>query len=182
MLGIDRPFLLAVATLEPRKGLDVLLEALARSEAPPLPLVIAGQPGWGGVDIDSECERLGLQPGRVRALGKVDDQVLALLYDRASLLVVPSRWEGFGLPVLEAMAAGCPVVVSDVPALREVGDDAVQAFPVGDSLTLARLLDLVVSDQSLRQAMSERGRRRAAAFSWDESAASLWELYSSLAG
>jgi glycosyltransferase involved in cell wall biosynthesis len=155
-------YLLTVATLEPRKGLDVLLAALALPEAPDLPLLCVGQPGWGGVEVTG-----------ARALGRVPDADLAVLLDRATALVVPSRAEGFGLPLLEAMAAGTPVVTSDAAALVEVGGGAARVSPL-EPAALAAALQEVVADDALRARMSDAGRVRAAAFSWDAAAASLW--------
>ena len=174
-------FLLTLATLEPRKGLDVLIGALAHSGAPGLPLLIVGQPGWGGVDPEELARREGLPGGRVRALGRLSDADLATVLDRATVLVMPSRAEGFGLPVLEAMAAGTPVVCSADPALVEVGGDAVVTAPVGDARALGRALASVVADAGLRAAMVERGRVRAADHTWARAAGALWELYRSVA-
>jgi glycosyltransferase involved in cell wall biosynthesis len=181
-LGLpDGGFLLTLATLEPRKGLDVLIAALARAGAPDLPLLIVGQPGWGGVDPEDLARREGLPEGRVRALGKLSDADLATVLDRATALVMPSRAEGFGLPVLEAMAAGTPVVCSADPALAEVGGDAVRTAPVGDAAALAEQLGVVLGDAALRADMVTRGRERAATYTWARAADQLWELYRSLA-
>ena len=114
----DGGYLLTLATLEPRKGLDVALAALARPEAPGVPLLVAGRPGWGGVDLAAQAARLGLPAGRVRLLGHLDDADLAVVLARATALLMPSRSEGFGLPVVEALAHGVPAVVTDVPGPR----------------------------------------------------------------
>jgi glycosyltransferase involved in cell wall biosynthesis len=174
-------FLLTLATLEPRKGLDVLIRALARRTGPALPLLVVGQPGWGGVDPDSLARDEGLDAGRVRVLGRLSDADLATVLHRATALVMPSRAEGFGLPVLEAMAAGTPVVCSADPALAEVGSDAVRIAPIGDDAALAAVLDEVLGDPGLRERMSERGRVRASDYSWEGAARSLWALYRSMA-
>jgi glycosyltransferase involved in cell wall biosynthesis len=182
-LGLpDDGYLLTLATLEPRKGLDVLIAALARPGVPDLPLLVVGQPGWGGVDPEDLARREGLAPGRVRALGRLSDADLATVLDRATALVMPSRAEGFGLPVLEAMAAGTPVVCSADPALAEVGGDAVRTAAVGDPAALAGRLTEVLRDAALRAGMAERGRQRAAAYTWAAAAGRLWELYRALAG
>lgn len=172
-------FLLSLATLEPRKGLDVLLGALAHPAAPDLPLLVVGQPGWGNLDLGRLAAELGIAD-RVRLMGRLDDADLAVTLAAASVLVVPSRSEGFGLPVVEGMAVGVPVVTSDAAALVEVGGDAVRTAPVGDAAALAAVLRDVVDDRGLRADMVTRGRRRAAGFTWDGAAAQLERLYAEL--
>ncbi len=174
-------YLLSVATLEPRKGLDVLVQALAKPQAPNLPLLVAGQPGWGGVDLAQACRQAGLSADRVRVLGYVSDQDLAVLYSKATALVAPSRSEGFGLPVLEAMAAGLPVVASDLPVLVEVGGAALVTAAPGNPDELANALARVVGDPQLRKHLATSGLARASAYSWERSARRLWELYGRLA-
>jgi glycosyltransferase involved in cell wall biosynthesis len=173
-------YLLSLATLEPRKGLDVLLAALARPAAPRLPLLVVGQPGWGGVDPLVEAARLGLPAGRVRLLGKLPDPDLAVALSGATALVAPSRAEGFGLPVLEAMAAGVPVVSSDAPALVEVGGGATLVVPREDPAALAEALAELAGDAALRDRLVERGRRQAAGYRWERAARTLWKLYAEL--
>ena len=172
-MALPERYLLTVATLEPRKGLDVLLAALAQPGAPDLPLLCAGQPGWGGLDPHALAAEAGLDPARLRLLGRVPDGDLAVLLDRATALVVPSRAEGFGLPLLEAMAAGTPVVTSDAAALVEVGGGAARVAPL-DPAVLAHALAEVAGDEALRMRMSAAGRERARAYTWDAAAAALW--------
>lgn len=174
-------FLLSLATVEPRKGLDVLLAALADEAGPDLPLLVVGQAGWGGVDPLRIAAELGLAQGRVRLLGRLSDEDLSVTLARATALVVPSRAEGFGLPVVEGMATGVPVVISTDPALVEVGGSAVRSAPTGDAAALARALREVVDDARLRSDMASDGRRRAAAFTWERAAEQLEELYLGLA-
>jgi glycosyltransferase involved in cell wall biosynthesis len=170
-------YLLSLATIEPRKGLDVLLTALADPVAPDLPLVVAGQAGWGGLDPARMAAELGLAPGRVRLLGRIPDVDLVVALHGATVLVVPSRAEGYGLPVLEGMAAGTPVVTSDDPALVEVGGEATRTAPVGDAPALARVLSEVTGDPATRETMARAGRERAATMTWDDAGARLVELY-----
>jgi glycosyltransferase involved in cell wall biosynthesis len=178
-LGLPDAYLLSLATLEPRKGLDVLLAALADPKAPDLPLLLVGQPGWGGVDPATTARELGLPAGRIRVLGRIPDADLAVVLHRATALAAPSRAEGFGLPPLEAMAAGVPVVVSDAPALVEVTGGAALVAPRDDPAALARVLAEAV-DPTGRADRIAAGRERAAHYSWSAAARELWQLYSTL--
>lgn len=177
-LELPDRFVLSLATLEPRKGLDVLIEALGLlgTEAPAL--IVAGQPGWGDVDLAETAQRYGAR--HVRALGKVSDADLGVVLRAATALVAPSRAEGFGLPVAEAMAVGTPVVCSDVPALVEVAGDAALISPVGDSRALADAIDAVCGDEALRARLSSAGRTRAVTYQWDAVADRAWRLYRDL--
>lgn len=172
----DRPpFLLFVGTLEPRKGVADLLDAHAalRARHPDLELVLAGPPGWGEpVDVD--------RPG-VTATGNVDDALLDELYRGAVALAHPTRYEGFGLPLVEAMARGCPVVCTDVACLPEVTGGAATLVPVGDVDALAGALEAVLTDHGRRAAMAEAGRARAAEFTWAASAAAHARAYDAAA-
>ena len=172
-LDLPERYLLTVATLEPRKGLAVLLEALASAAAPDVPLLVAGQPGWGGVDLVAEAGRLGIAH-RVRVLGRVADADLAVLLHRATAVVVPSRAEGFGLPLLEAMAVGTPVVISPADALVEVAGGAALVAPDAD---LAGALRAVVEDAALAHELAAKGRNRASEYTWDGAADRLWASY-----
>ncbi len=173
-------YLLSLATLEPRKGLDVLLQGLADPAAPDLPLVVVGQPGWGDTDPARCAADLGLAAGRVRVLGRIPDEDLAVVLHGASAIAVPSRAEGYGLPVLEGMAAGVPVVTSDAPALVEVGGSATRTAPIGDAAALARVLSEVVTDAPLRDRMIHAGLERAATATWAATASALVGLYEQL--
>jgi glycosyltransferase involved in cell wall biosynthesis len=175
--GIGRPYLLTVGTLEPRKNLGTLLAAFDRlgGRAAELDLVVVGGRGWH----DREMLRaLALRRplGHVHWLGYIPEHELISLYAGAELFVYPSRLEGFGLPVIEAMACGAPVVASDVTALREVAADAACFVPPGDVDALAAAMSRLVSDPAAARAAGEAGRLRARSFSWTRTAAALWEL------
>lgn len=178
-LALPERYLLTVATLEPRKGLAELIAALARPGAPDLPLLCAGQPGWGGEDPAGLAAAAGLPPDRVRVLGRVPDADLAVLLARATALVVPSRAEGFGLPLLEAMAVGTPVLTSTDPALVEVGGGAALVSAL-DAAALAAALAEVAGDAGLRDRLRAAGPVRAAAYTWDGAARQLWHAYRGL--
>lgn len=159
------PYVLSVATIEPRKGVDDLLEAHARlrHRHPDLSLVLAGPTGWGAPpDTD--------RPGVVVA-GALDDDALDAAYRGAVALALPSRYEGFGLQVVEAMARGCPVVTSDAACLPEVGGGATIIVPVGDITALTDALHGLLTDGRARSELAAAGIARAAGFTWAHSAA-----------
>jgi len=172
-------YLITVATLEPRKGLDVLLDALV--ELPGVHLAVVGRTGWGHVDPVTETKRRGLAD-RVHLLGGLSDADLAAVLAGAAASVSPSRSEGFGLPLLEAMSRGIPVVHSAAPALVEVSGGAGVLTPVGDSAALATALAGVLNDPLRAQRLAVAGRLRAADFSWAEVAQRMWAIYTELAG
>lgn len=179
-LALPDGYLLTVATLEPRKGLAELVRALAQPVAPDLPLLCAGQSGWGGQDPGALAAAAGLAPDRVRVLGRVPDADLAVLLDRATALVVPSLAEGFGLPLLEGMALGTPVVTSPDPALVEVGAGAALVSALAAPV-LAAALAQVAGDEGLCDRLRRAGPVRAATYTWDGAAAELWRAYRGLA-
>lgn len=178
----EQGYLLFVGTAEPRKGLDVLVEALALDPGLP-PLVVAGPTGWGDVRVD-ELARAGGVGDRVRVVGRVPDADLAALYDGARALAVPSRAEGFGLPVVEAMSVGVPVVTSDDPALLEVGDGLAGVAPVGDAGALAERLAEAVADGGGHRAQAAADARRGHAARYAPSAVGqrLWAEYARVLG
>jgi glycosyltransferase involved in cell wall biosynthesis len=178
VLGLEpRSYLLFVGTVEPRKGIDVLLaahDALRRQGRPDLRLVIAGPPGWGDTpSLD--------RPGVV-APGRIDEVTLDALYRGAAALAVPSRSEGFGLPALEAMARGCPVVASKAGALPEVVGDAGLLVPPGDPDSLAAALDRILSDDALATSLGAAGHQRAATFTWSACTAAHLAAYDAALG
>jgi glycosyltransferase involved in cell wall biosynthesis len=176
-LRLPETYVLAVGTVEPRKGLDVLIRAMARPQAPDLPLVFVGPRGWGGVDLLELAAEHGFPATRLHVLGRIDDENLSAVLRRASVLAVPSRAEGFGLPVLEAMAVGTPVVHTDVPALVEVAGGTGLIVPRGDVETLAYALHEVVHEPTATAERVTQGRQRAAQFTWEHAAAELWRLH-----
>lgn len=180
-LGLPERYVLTVGTLEPRKALGALIEAMASPAAPPLPLVVVGPTGWGGVSVTDAAAKAGLPPERILPLGFVSDADLAVAYDRATVFAFPSLGEGFGLPVLEAFSFGTPVVTSDDPALVEVAaGNAVVAAREPAATYPERLADGIRSlvDRPHDDTSSAAARRaRAAEFSWSRTAEAVWALH-----
>ena len=164
-------FVLAVGTLEPRKNLPRLVaayRALPAEVRDRFALVVTGRMGWQTGETMDALRSLG---DRCRMLGFVSDAALGELYRRCTVFCYPSLGEGFGLPVLEAMAAGAAVVTSDRSSLPEVGGDAVEYADPTDVTSIAAALERVLSDPARREELGRRARERAAAFSWDRFAA-----------
>ena len=165
-LQLERPFLLWVGTIEPRKNLDVLLSAMAQLRDHDVELVIVGPEGWH-VDLDPLIDPVR---DRVRRVGFLHDEELTALYAEAELLCLPSHAEGFGLTALEAMAQGTPVIGSDTSAIPEVvGDTGVLIHPT-DPPAWADAIDALLADDTNRAALGERAVERAAGFGWDRCA------------
>ncbi len=178
-LGLDAPYVLHVGTLEPRKNLARLVRAYAhatdrRAAAPAL--VLAGGPGWGDGDPAAAITAAGCA-ARVHRLGGVADADLPALYGGALLLAYPSLSEGGGLPLLEAMACGTPVLTSDVASLPEVAGDAALLVDPHDEAALAAALTRLLDDTALRADLAARGPARAARFTWEACAAATAAVY-----
>ena len=175
-LGIDGPYLLCPGTLEPRKN-QVRIVRAYRQIAPDVPhaLVLAGPDGWGVPELEAELRRPG--PGAIVRTGSVDGGTLDALYRGADAVVYVSLYEGFGLPVLEAMARGVPVVGSATPAVAETaGDDALLVDPT-DVAAIAEALAGMLTDAGLRADLAARGAARAARYSWERTARATLEAY-----
>ncbi len=158
-------FLLHVGTLQPRKNIPVLLEALAQLARPRLKLVLVGGKGWLFDDIFAQIEALGLQE-QVIFPGYVPDDELPLWYNAADLFVFPSVYEGFGMPVVEAQACGTPVVASRASSIPEAGGNAAEYVDPQDSAELANRIAAVLDSPQQMATMRAAGLRHAATFSW----------------
>ncbi len=177
--NLPRGFILFVGTLEPRKNLPMLLRAYARlrqHSAIDLPLLLVGRKGWISDKIFTTIAELDLEE-YVRHLPGLIDEELAHLYHAAGVLVTPSKYEGFGLPALEAQHCDCPVIVSNRGSLPEiVGENGLKLDP--DDIELwAESLALVLSDAELREAMINNGRTQAKRFNWQKTALETVALY-----
>jgi glycosyltransferase involved in cell wall biosynthesis len=176
--GLPARFILFVGTIEPRKNLRTLLEAYAalRPNAPEVGLVIAGGKGWLFADFFDQLRALGLE-SQVRLTGFVPDDDLPALLSAAEAFVYPSVYEGFGLPPLEAMACGTPVLCSDASSLPEVVGQAGLLLPPTDAAAWAAALQRILSDAALRADLRERGLARARQFTWEAAAKRTLAVY-----
>ena len=179
--GLDAPYILAVGTVQPRKNYELLVRAFRPIAARhPHSLVIVGGKGWLDESLPMEIERCGLQ-GRVKLTGFVDDADLPAIYSAADVLAFPSLYEGFGLPLLEAMACGTPVVSSNTSSLPEVaGDGAAVLISPDDEGAWSRALLELLADDPARARLIAAGKRQSAQFSWRSSARQLVSLYKNL--
>jgi alpha-1,3-rhamnosyl/mannosyltransferase len=177
--GLDGPYLLAVGTIEPRKNLPTLIRAYSALPAAfrrRYPLAVVGAAGWKNAAIHALAEPL-VHEGTVRFLGYVPEDELPWLYRGAMMLLFPSWYEGFGMPVIEAMACGTPVVASDIPVLRETGGDAAMFVAPADVPRWTEAIAKLVADPLTGHQLRERGLQRAAAFSFEESARRLLSVW-----
>ncbi len=163
--GLGR-FILHVGTLQPRKNIPVLLQAMARLENPEVKLVLVGGKGWLYDDIFQQVQALGLAE-RVIFTGYVPDDELPLWYNAAELLVFPSVYEGFGMPVIEAMACGTPVIAANSSSIPEAVGEAGLLFEPADLETLVKQMTAVLTDTNLKNKLSEAGLTHAQTFSWE---------------
>jgi glycosyltransferase involved in cell wall biosynthesis len=172
-------FILYVGTIEPRKNLPTLIEAFARRRVAgdlPHQLVCAGPYGWLSADIDALLERLRIRDA-VRFTGYVPFDDLPAIYNLAEMLVFPSVYEGFGLPVVEAMACGTAVITGDAAALGEVAGDAAECVNPLDVDALGDAIVALARSRERRDALARRGLARAHTFSWERAAASTLDVY-----
>ena len=180
--AIGRPYLLMVGTLEPRKNHALAFESLARLKAEGWPhcLVVAGGRGWLFDTVKSEVELLGLADD-VIFTGRVPEEDLPPLYSGADCFLMPSLYEGFGIPVLEAMACAAPVVCSTASSLPEIAGDAARYIEVLTGESLADSIRHVLSNPEAAGQMRLKGLRQAARFSWKDAATETADVYNSVA-
>ncbi len=173
---LPKQFVLHVGTLQPRKNLLILIEAMAQIKRPEITLVLAGGKGWYYKDIFARVQKLGLE-NQVRFTGYVSETDLPLWYNAASMLIYPSFYEGFGMPALEAMACGTPVVVANNSSLPEVVGEAGRLFDPDDIQALAEHIVTVLDDQEIVATMRQKGMKQARLYNWSESGQKLNSIY-----
>jgi glycosyltransferase involved in cell wall biosynthesis len=181
--GLPEHYLLALGTIEPRKNLIRLVNALRllRKQYPQLALVIVGSTGWLYQDFFRHLEKLD-DPNSVLLSGYVPDQHLPAVISGATAYVLASMYEGFGLPILEAMACGTPVVCSDTSSMPELGGDAARYFEPTDTEGMASAIREVLEDEDLRAEMRRRGLSQVSRFSWERAADETLALYKRVLG
>ena len=174
--NLPRPFCLAVGTIEPRKNLPFLVEAFARSKRNDHDLVIVGKKGWDTETLERNIQKLHLNE-RIKILEYVPEEDLVVILSSATALLFPSLYEGFGLPILEAMACGAPVVASTASSVPEVaGEAALYADPKDFSAWQAQI-SRVIADPNLRQVLRSKGLARAKSFTWENAALRTLEIF-----
>ncbi|MGH9000737.1 MAG: glycosyltransferase family 4 protein, partial [Acidimicrobiia bacterium] len=177
--GITEPYLLWVGTQERRKNVMAVLDAFAliAGRQPRLTLVLHGPNGWLGDEVGEGLRHRGMQSRTIVSEGSLPRSELAALYARAAVFVYPSLYEGFGLPVLEAMACGTPVVTSNISALPETAGDAALLVDPLDAGALAESVERILENRPLAEDLSRLGQKRAARFTWTEAARRTWAVY-----
>jgi glycosyltransferase involved in cell wall biosynthesis len=181
--GLPDRFVLYVGAIEPRKNLPRLMEAFSQARARGIPhqLVCVGPYGWSSRDLYQHVDRLGL--GRsVHFTGYVPIEDLALIYNLAELFVFPSLYEGFGLPVVEAMACGTPVITANSSSLIEIAAGAAETVDPLDTAALAETMIAVATDRGRQEDLRQRGLLRAREFSWTRTAQQMLAVYAQAAG
>ena len=177
--GIDKPYFLFVGTLEPRKNLANLLSAyagLSISNKSKAMFIIAGGKGWGRVNLKEIITQLDLTEN-VKILGYVDDATLATLYSNAQFLVLPSLYEGFGLPLIEAMSYGTPVLTANNSSMPEVSGNAGLLIDALDVESIANGLQEMITNNELRERLAKNAKLNESPSSWDESAKKLITVF-----
>jgi glycosyltransferase involved in cell wall biosynthesis len=180
--NFEIPYLLFVSTIEPRKNIISLISAFNRlKEKHKIEhhLILIGQKGWKYEQIFAEIERSPWKD-QIHHLNYLSDEDVALFYSKADVFVYPSHYEGFGLPVLEAMTLGAPVVTSNTSSLLEVAGDAALLIDPNDSTSLAEAILQVISDSQLRNELIQKGKNRAKLYSWEKTAKATLEAYKAL--
>ncbi|MFA6005352.1 MAG: glycosyltransferase family 1 protein [Patescibacteria group bacterium] len=170
-LGLTKPFILTVGKKEPRKNIPRLIDAFGSLKNADVELAIVGPSGWE--DVDSSTG--------VRVIPFIQDAELYALYQEALCFVMPSLYEGFGFPLVEAMSLGCPTACSQNSSLSELGEDASLFFDPLDSASIARALKRLTEDVKLREELIKKGKKKASQFSWEKTAQNVMGVLNKLA-
>ena len=173
---IKGEYILSVGTLEPRKNIKTVIKAFNELKKPNLKLVLVGKLGWGG-DIKKITEKID---SGVVVTGFIPDEDLAPLYQGAHCFVYPSLYEGFGLPVLEAMASGTPVITSNVSSLLEIAGEAALLVDPKKTSEITKAMKKIIESKSLAKNLSDKGKRQAAKFTWEKTAQQTLTAYKQL--
>ena len=179
--GLPEHFILYLGTIEPRKNLSTLIRAYARVRPEGVKLVCAGGRGWMYQDVFQTVEELRLSRDVIFP-GFLPDDDLPLWYSAADIFVYPSAYEGFGLPVTEALACGVPTITTNASSLPEAAGDAALLVPPDDTAALAEALEQLLGDSSLRASLAARGPRQAARFNWRAAACDTARVYARALG
>ena len=176
--NLPERFILYLGTIEPRKNLPILIRAYRQlvNSGTSHKLVLVGKYGWMYEDVLDLVDELGLED-KVFFAGYVPQDDLPLVYNLASLFVYPTIYEGFGLPALEAMACGVPVITSQIASLPEIVGDAGILIPVNNVEALSEAMSRVLGDSTLREKLIKDGQLRSTKFSWDRTAQLTWQVY-----
>jgi glycosyltransferase involved in cell wall biosynthesis len=177
--GLPARFVLHVGTLQPRKNLPLLLEAFAQLLAPDVELVLVGGRGWMFEEIFAKVTSLGIRD-RVRFAGYAPDETLPWWYNAATMLVFPSLYEGFGLPVVEAMACGTPVIAANTSSIPEAAGEAALLFEPDDVAGLTERMDWLLRDTAVANQLRHQGPLQAKQFSWERAAKETAAVYQKL--
>jgi glycosyltransferase involved in cell wall biosynthesis len=171
-------FILYLGTIEPRKNLPVLIRAFRQlvDSGSKHKLVLVGKYGWMYKEVLDLVDDLDLE-NMVRFTGYIPQEELPLVYNLASLFVYPTKYEGFGLPALEAMACGVPVITTKIASLPEIVGDAGILIPSNNIEELFNAMSRVLEDQALREKLTSDGQLRAKKFSWERTAQLTWQVY-----
>lgn len=176
----DSPYIVCVGVIEPRKRIDAIIGAVAQLDD--LTLVVVGSDGWGDIDVNALAARIGLEPERLLHVRKASDQLLSNIIGEADAVVMASEAEGFGLPVVEAMALGTPVVHSDDAALCEVSGGAavIAQFHSDVNVYVRNLAEAIERARDSADELRLSGKVRAEKYDWDVSANQVWQLHATL--
>ncbi|QQG40432.1 MAG: glycosyltransferase family 4 protein [Candidatus Levyibacteriota bacterium] len=167
--GIKEDYILFVGTLQPRKNIVRLIEAFSKIQDKDIDLVIVGKKGWMYEDILQAPKKYNVE-NRVKFLEFVSNEELQEFYKHAVCFILPSLYEGFGLPILEAMQYGCPVITSNVSSLPEAGGEAAIYVNPEDVDDMAKKIEMVISNKKIQEELREKGYKQAKKFSWERAA------------